>query len=36
VDYRPFAKNKLRLRDGYVPPSGVDNYGMSLLTIAPS
>jgi hypothetical protein len=30
VDYRPFKRNKLRLKPGAVVPQGVDNYGMVL------
>jgi hypothetical protein len=30
VDYRPFKKNKLKLRAGVTIPAGVDNYGMIL------
>lgn len=30
VDYRPFKKNKLRLKPGIAIPEGVDNYGMVL------
>lgn len=30
VDYRPFKKNKLVLRDDVVIPKGVNNYGMTL------
>ncbi len=30
VDYRPFKKNKLKLRDGVIIPEGVNNYGMEL------
>jgi hypothetical protein len=33
VDYRPFRKNKLILRDDVVLKDGVDNYGMELLHI---
>lgn len=30
VDYRPFKRNKLRLRPGVTIPQGVNNYGMVL------
>jgi hypothetical protein len=30
VDYRPFKRNKLRLKPGVVVPQGVNNYGMVL------
>lgn len=30
VDYRPFAKNKLRRKKGIEIPTGVNNYGMKL------
>lgn len=30
VDYRPFKKNKLRLKPGVTIPEGVNNYGMVL------
>lgn len=32
VDYRPFKKNKLQLRDGLVLPKGNNNYNMKLIT----
>ncbi len=31
VDYRPFRKNKLRLKPGIIIPEGVNNYGMKLV-----
>ena len=31
VDYRPFRKNKLILREGVEIPQGVNNYGMQLV-----
>lgn len=31
VDYGPFKVNKLRFKDGYDLPSGVNNYGMKLI-----
>lgn len=33
VDYSPFKKNKLVLKDGVVLPEGVNNYGMKLITL---
>jgi hypothetical protein len=30
VNYRPFKRNRLRLRSGVVVPDGIDNYGMVL------
>lgn len=33
VDYRPFRKNKLRLKPGVVIPEGVNNYGMKLVKL---
>ncbi|RYF51999.1 MAG: hypothetical protein EOO38_01685 [Cytophagaceae bacterium] len=30
VDYRPFQRNKLVLRDDFVVPQGPDNYGMKI------
>jgi hypothetical protein len=33
VDYRPFKANKLILRRGVTPPSGIDDYGMVLRQI---
>jgi hypothetical protein len=35
VDYTPFKKNKLVLKDGVVLPEGVNNYGMKLITLPP-
>ena len=35
VDYTPFKKNKLQLKDGVVLPEGVNNYGMKLITLPP-
>lgn len=35
VDYTPFKKNKLKLKDGVVLPEGVNNYGMKLITLPP-
>lgn len=35
VDYTPFKKNKLVLKDGVVLPDGVNNYGMKLITLPP-
>ena len=35
VDYTPFKKNKLVLKDGVVLPQGVNNYGMKLITLPP-
>lgn len=32
VDYRPFRKNKLRLKPGIVISEGVNNYGMKLVS----
>jgi len=32
VDYSPFKANKLVRREGFIEPSGVNNYGMSLIT----
>lgn len=32
VDYRPFKRNKLQLRDGLVLPKGNNNYNMKLIT----
>ena len=31
VDYRPFKKNRLRLKPGVVIPEGINNYGMKLV-----
>ena len=31
VDYRPFRKNRLRLKPGVIIPEGVNNYGMRLV-----
>lgn len=31
VDYRPFKKNKLILKDGIEIPEGINNYGMELI-----
>ena len=33
VDYRPFRKNKLRLKPGVVIPEDVNNYGMKLVKV---
>ncbi len=33
VDYRPFRKNKLRLKPGVVIPEGINNYGMKLVKL---
>ncbi len=33
VDYRPFRKNKLRLKPGVIIPEGVNNYGMKLVKL---
>jgi len=33
VDYRPFRTNLLKYRDGYTPPTGVDEYGMRLVRV---
>jgi len=33
VDYRPFRKNRLRLKPGVIIPEGVNNYGMVLKKI---
>lgn len=33
VDYRPFRSNALKYRDGYTPPSGVNEYGMRLVSV---
>ncbi len=33
VDYRPFRKNRLRLKPGVVIPEGVNNYGMKLVKV---
>jgi hypothetical protein len=33
VDYRPFKKNRLILRDGVEIPDGVNNYGMKLVRV---
>lgn len=30
VDYRPFKKNRLKLKEGVSIPEGVNNYGMKL------
>jgi hypothetical protein len=35
VDYTPFKKNKLTLKDGVTLPEGVNNYGMKLITLPP-
>lgn len=35
VDYTPFKKNKLVLKDGVVLPEGINNYGMKLITLPP-
>ena len=35
VDYTPFKKNKLVLKDGVVLLEGVNNYGMKLITLPP-
>ena len=35
VDYTPFKKNKLVLKDGVFLPEGVNNYGMKLITLPP-
>ena len=35
VDYTPFKKNKLKLKEGVVLPDGVNNYGMKLITLPP-
>ena len=35
VDYSPFKKNKLKLKEGVVLPEGVNNYGMKLITLPP-
>lgn len=36
VDYGPFKRNALKLRDGVVAPAEADNYGMSLETLDPT
>jgi hypothetical protein len=33
VNYQPFKRNKLKLKDGLAIPSGVDNYGMKLVPL---
>ncbi len=33
VDYRPFKSNRLRLREGVVIPTGVNEYGMKLVHV---
>jgi len=33
VDYRPFKRNRLRLKPGVTVPQGINNYGMVLRTI---
>lgn len=33
VDYKPFKKNKLILKEGIVLPTGVNNYGMKLIEV---
>lgn len=33
VDYRPFRRNRLVLRQGVAPPAGVDDYGMRLVEV---
>lgn len=35
VDYTPFKKNKLKLKEGVTLPEGVNNYGMKLITLPP-
>lgn len=35
VDYRPFRRNRLVLRQGVAPPVGVDDYGMRLVEVSP-
>lgn len=32
VDYRPFKKNKLRYKKDFVKPTGINNYGLKLVT----
>jgi len=34
VNYQPFKRNKLKLKDGLAIPSGVDNYGMKLVPLS--
>ena len=34
VDYRPFKKNKLILKDNFISPEGIDNYGMKIVESA--
>ena len=36
VNYKPFKKNKLVLKNGVEIPQGVNNYGMALTSIAPT
>ena len=35
VDYRPFAKNRLRLKPGVVIPKGVDDHGLKIVKVIP-
>ena len=36
VDYTPFKRNKLRRKSGLIVPSGNDEFGMSLIEVAPT